>query len=114
MLTGRSLASSKEDETLFEDGSDHRLESAEAMARAEKPPEAEDGLRLHGPDQVGPAHGGLQPGQSGPLLDLSRAVAANILQEAAVLVELKALVGSKALSSEHRGSGMEKKSDTCK
>ena len=114
VLTGRSLASSEEDETLFEDGSDQRLESAEAMARAEKRPEAEDGLRLHGPDQVGPAHGGPQPGQSGPLLDLSGAVAANILQEAAVLVELKALVRSKALSSEHRGSGMKKESDTCK
>ena len=66
------------------------------------------------PDQVGPAHGGLQPGQSGPLLDLSGAVAANILQEAAVLVELKALIGSEALSSKHSGSGMKKESDTCK
>ena len=114
MLTGRSLAASEEDETLFEDCSDHRLESAEAMARAEKPPEAEDGLRLHGSDQVGPVHGGPQPGQPGPLPDLGGTIAANIIQETSVLVELEALVGSQTLSSEHRGSGMKEESDTCK
>ena len=50
MLTGRSLAPSKEDETLFEDPADHRLESTETMARGEELAESEDGLRLHGLD----------------------------------------------------------------